>query len=233
MPDLILVRHAQASFGSDDYDRLSALGHLQARWLGEYFAERGWSFDRVMTGTLRRHRETLQGIVAGGARLGEPIVHPGLDEYDPQRLLRGWLANAATAPPAAPAPAAAALPGADHREHFRVLRRALDAWVAGELDVPDHRTFAAFRDGARTALHEARADPAARRVLVVSSGGPISTLVCDVLRADPRSVVDLNLQLRNTGVCELAYGGRAVRVVAVNAVPHLDRADRREHVTHA
>ena len=29
-----LVRHAQASFGARDYDRLSELGRQQARWLG-------------------------------------------------------------------------------------------------------------------------------------------------------------------------------------------------------
>jgi len=34
-----LVRHAQASFGAQDYDRLSELGRQQARWLGGYFAE--------------------------------------------------------------------------------------------------------------------------------------------------------------------------------------------------
>ena len=39
MAELYLVRHAQASFGTDDYDRLSQLGHRQSRWLGEYLAE--------------------------------------------------------------------------------------------------------------------------------------------------------------------------------------------------
>src|SRR5690606_40460973 len=46
MPLILLVRHAQASFGTDDYDRLSELGRQQARWLGEYFAARG---DRKST----------------------------------------------------------------------------------------------------------------------------------------------------------------------------------------
>ena len=50
-----MVRHAQASFGTDDYDRLSELGHRQSRWLGEYLAERQLTFARVVTGTLRRH----------------------------------------------------------------------------------------------------------------------------------------------------------------------------------
>ena len=43
-----LVRHAQASFGARDYDRLSELGRQQARWLGDYFAGRGLRFARVM-----------------------------------------------------------------------------------------------------------------------------------------------------------------------------------------
>ena len=44
-----LVRHAQASFGARDYDRLSELGRQQARWLGDYFAGRGLRFARQIT----------------------------------------------------------------------------------------------------------------------------------------------------------------------------------------
>jgi phosphohistidine phosphatase SixA len=47
---VFLVRHAQASFGTHDYDRLSELGRQQSRWLGEYFAERGVRFARVVAG---------------------------------------------------------------------------------------------------------------------------------------------------------------------------------------
>ena len=68
MAELWLVRHAQASFGTDDYDRLSELGHRQSRWLGQWFADRDIVFDRVVTGSLRRHRETLAGARAGWAR---------------------------------------------------------------------------------------------------------------------------------------------------------------------
>ena len=41
MAELVLIRHGQASFGADDYDKLSDMGWRQSRWLGEYFAERG------------------------------------------------------------------------------------------------------------------------------------------------------------------------------------------------
>ncbi|MBN8464677.1 MAG: histidine phosphatase family protein, partial [Dechloromonas sp.] len=65
MAELYLVRHGQASFGTGDYDRLSALGERQGVWLGEYFGERGIAFDRVVTGSLRRHRQTADAIFRG------------------------------------------------------------------------------------------------------------------------------------------------------------------------
>ena len=38
MSELYLVRHAQASFGADNYDQLSDHGHQQSRWLGRHGA---------------------------------------------------------------------------------------------------------------------------------------------------------------------------------------------------
>ena len=37
MSELILIRHAQASFGHENYDNLSKLGHDQAALLGSFF----------------------------------------------------------------------------------------------------------------------------------------------------------------------------------------------------
>jgi len=87
MAELYLVRHAQAAFGTDDYDRLTELGHRQARWLGEYFAERGMGFDRVLTGTLRRHRETLQAIAETCPGTPAAEVDAGLDESRAETLV--------------------------------------------------------------------------------------------------------------------------------------------------
>jgi broad specificity phosphatase PhoE len=40
MREIYVVRHGQASFGTDDYDRLTEIGFAQARLLGAYFALR-------------------------------------------------------------------------------------------------------------------------------------------------------------------------------------------------
>ena len=82
MAELFLVRHGQASFGTGNYDRLSALGERQGVWLGEYFAERGIAFDRVVTGSMRRHRQTADAIFRGLGSSAGYDEDPGLNEYD-------------------------------------------------------------------------------------------------------------------------------------------------------
>ncbi|MGH6638721.1 MAG: phosphoglycerate mutase family protein, partial [Polaromonas sp.] len=65
MGTLYLVRHGQASFGAADYDVLSALGHQQSLRLGEYFKDKGLTFDAALTGTLNRQIQTFAGICEG------------------------------------------------------------------------------------------------------------------------------------------------------------------------
>lgn len=228
MAELVLVRHGQASFGADDYDRLSELGWRQSRWLGEYFAERGAAFDRVIRGSMRRHDETLRGIGEGLGRPLEGIVDARLDEYDSHSLLRAHLQGGA-------------MPKTDDRRaHFRILREAMYLWCDGTLgknpagapgDYP-HEPFGEFRARVLAALAEARAGEA-KRVLMVSSGGPISTILADVLNMPLRGVVDLNLQTRNTGITELQSGATRVHCVSFNNVPHLDRPDRGGTLTYS
>lgn len=231
MAELFLVRHAQAAFGTDDYDRLTDLGHRQARWLGEYFRDRDMHFDRVVTGSLRRHRETLEGIAGGGATVAAAQVDGRLDEYDPERLVMAHLA--AIQGERAELPALGTDADAARKEHFRLLRDALTAWTLGQVDASVHRTFKDFQEDAYQAFELAcTTEPTeAQRVLVVSSGGPISSIVAHHLDMPASSFVALNLQVRNSGFCELRFNARGAQLVSFNNVPHLDTLARRRFVT--
>lgn len=217
MAELILVRHGQASFGADDYDKLSELGHRQSRWLGEHFAERGITFDHVVRGTLRRHAETHAAICEGMGAHGMCAEDAGFNEYDSHSLL-----SAHGGKP----------DGDDRRAHFRLLREVLYAWTDGTLAGDAHEKFAAFHarvNAALAALHASKA----KRILVVTSGGPISTIVAGVLKAPPSMVVDLNLQTRNAGYSELRSSAKGWSLVSFNNIPHLDRPDRLDAVTYS
>ena len=85
MGHIYLIRHGQASFGADDYDKLSPLGHQQSERLGQYLAQRsqrmGLTWDAVLTGSLRRHAETWAGVAKGGNftvnQAGEALTQAG------------------------------------------------------------------------------------------------------------------------------------------------------------
>ena len=95
MPVVLLVRHAQASFGTADYDRLSELGRQQSRWLGEYFATRSLRPYRVMAGTLRRQRDTATEALGAMGMADTPIVeHAGLNEYPGEALYAAFTQGA-------------------------------------------------------------------------------------------------------------------------------------------
>lgn len=222
MAQLYLVRHGQASYGAQNYDKLSELGWRQSRWLGEYFAERGIRFDRIVRGTLVRHAETLQGILEGMGAAGPHAEDGGLNEYDSHSILAAHYGKAHPGPQ-----------GADRRAHFRMLREALYAWAEGSLKGDAHEPFTRFRERVMAALQSLQRDEAAERVLVVSSGGPIATILSTVTGMPQRMMVDLNMQTRNGGFSEFRLGSRAVHFVSFNNVPHLDRPDREGAITYA
>jgi len=233
MAELFLVRHAQAAFGTDDYDRLTDLGHRQARWLGDYFRERNLHFDRVVSGTLRRHRETVAGVVEAGAPMPPTIPDDRLDEYDPERLVKAHL-SALQDERGEPQPLPSLDADGSRREHFRLLRDALTAWTLGKVDPGMHRSFVDFREGAYEAFEQACRPAAERpvgRVLVVSSGGPISSIVAHHLDMPAASFVALNLQVRNSGFCEFRFSERGAFLISFNNVPHLDTVERRPYIT--
>lgn len=223
MGSLYLVRHGQASFGAADYDQLSPRGHEQCRHLGAYWRERGQRFDAIFTGTLRRHAQSLAGIVEGYGEDLPAVALPGLNEYDSEALVRAIHPG----PLGAPADAEAV------KQHFRLLRQGLLAWMRGETQPTGMPRHADFSAGVADALDRVRAVGADKQVLIVSSGGPIATAVSQVLACPPETFVELNLRIRNSAVTEFAFNPKRHHLVSFNTLPHLDAPEARGLVTHA
>lgn len=224
MGSLYLVRHGQASLGAADYDRLSELGHRQSVRLGEYWRERGLRFDAVITGTLQRHRQTWESIAQGlGLDARDALPWPGLNEYDSKAVI-------ATIHPdpldAADSPQRA-------RHHFRLLRDGLAAWMQGRVAPLGMPSYLDFLAGVTAALDHVRDRHHGAKVLVVSSGGPISAAVGHVLGTPPATTIELNLRMRNTSVTEFAFTPKRHMLVTYNTLPHLDGPDYEGWVSYA
>jgi broad specificity phosphatase PhoE len=226
MGTLHLVRHGQASFGSADYDRLSPLGARQCAALGGHFAEQGTQFTAVLRGTLKRHEQSLESIASTLPGLPEPLLLPGLNEYDSEALVTAWIRTSG----AAPLPPVGSAQG--HRAHFRALREALLAWMAAHIEPAGMPSWAGFRGGVLAALDHVRGE-CEGDVLLVSSGGPIATAVAAVLQAPDEAMVELNLRIRNSAVSEFHFTPKRHALQGFNAVPHLLSAERRGWVTWA
>jgi broad specificity phosphatase PhoE len=225
MGTLHLVRHGQASFGAADYDQLSELGTRQCVALGEWMARRGLRFEAVLRGSLRRHVQSLDAITHGYAdvaSLPAALEWPGLNEYDSEALIRA----------VHPGPLAKPDTPEIYRHHFRLLREGMQAWMAGSAAPVGMPAYADWVAGIVSALDHVRQRHSGD-VLIVSSGGPISTAVGHVLGTASETMIELNLRIRNSSLTEFAFTPKRHMLVSYNHLPHLDHPDRAEWVTYS
>ena len=222
MGTLYLVRHGQASLGAADYDQLSALGQRQSQLLGAYFARTGTAFEAVHTGTLRRHLQTWQGI-AKGMQTELPAQHwDGLNEYDSDALIQ------ALQPDTLPQPDSPE----GYRQHFRLLREGLGAWMQGRSAPAGMPSYHDFVSGIRAMLDHVRSAHSGN-VLLVSSGGVISSAIGDLLDTPPAARIELNMRLRNSAVSEFVFTPKRHALQSFNTLPHLDPASQAALITYA
>ena len=222
MGTLYLVRHGQASFGADDYDQLSALGRRQSVRLGEYLRSKGLIFDAVLTGTLRRHAQTWDGIAEGAALDLKPLLWPGLNEYDSHAVIEA----------VHPMPLQKPDTPEGYRHHFRLLRDGLAQWMAGVVSPRGMPSYLDFVHGITSALDHVRREHSGN-VLLVSSGGPIATAVGHILGTPPETTIELNMRIRNSALTEFAFTPKRHMLLTYNTLPHLDHPDYADWVSYA
>lgn len=222
MGNLYLVRHGQASFGAADYDNLSELGHKQSVRLGEYFAAKGQTFDAVITGTLKRHAQTWAGIAEGAKYDHKPVLWPGLNEYDSEAVIKAIH----------PTPLEKPDTPEMYRHHFRLLRDALRQWMDGVVSPHGMPSYPDFVAGITSALDHVRQNHDGN-VLIVSSGGPISTAVGHLLGTTPETTIELNFRIRNSSVTEFTFNPKRHMLVTYNTLPHLDTRETTDWITYS
>jgi broad specificity phosphatase PhoE len=232
------VRHGQANFLGDDYDRLSALGAEQARALAEHWLRAGLRFDRVYSGTLRRQAGTAaivgDAYRAAGAPWPEPAVLPGLDEFPAEELMRRLvprlLRSDATIARLYRAHRDAAADADRRRTLFALLEAVTARWIAGGCDAGTLPTWEAFRERVRAALATMLgAGGRGREIAAFTSGGVIGVCVHTVERSSAEEAAASIWRLRNCSLTQLVLTARGIEVESVGAIPHLTRA---ELVTH-
>lgn len=222
MAQLYLIRHAQASFGSDDYDRLSELGHQQAELLGEYCAQRNISFDAVICGEMLRHKQTVEGIVK--ALKHNSIIHDKRwNEFDFNAVVNGYLRQHQEQTPAKDAP---------RQQWYKVLKNAMLAWSKDELYDLQSETWIDFCERVTQAMFDV-SQSEHKNLAIVSSGGAIAVFLMSVLKLQAEQAISFNLQIKNTSLSQFYFNSNGFQLNMFNAVPHLDHACHLQKITYS
>jgi len=222
MPYLYLVRHGQPDF-TGNYDSLTDLGAQQSSWLGEHLGARGVGFARVASGTLRRQADTCKAMLQHLPASPDAVQDARFNEYDHASLLSFFEGDRLQSLRAA----------GDRRGYFTAIRHSLQLWSRHDGPITNGESWGTFGERIEAGVAElCEGLERDANVLIVTSGGVIGRYTAAVLGAGADTAIQLNLQTRNTGVTEIVRtpsGG--ARLVAFNAVPHLERAERQAMVT--
>ena len=210
MSVLYLVRHGQASFGTDDYDRLSDLGKEQSSITGRFLAAQGIEPDRIVHGEMLRQRQTAEGLLEGMGLSMDAHVDSGWNEYAAWELT-GVLDDVD--------------PRAKHDSKIfqGELERGAARWASGEHDEDYRETYKQFTSRVERALDDAvAAMGSGQSTIVVSSAGAIAWTAARLIGGDFDQWMAFNRVTINTGITKIITGQSGTSLISFNDHGHQD-----------
>ena len=238
MSRLFLVRHAQASFLEQTYDKLSALGETQARLLGRFWAGHKLIFDRVCSGPCVRQKDTATIVAAAyqKANLAFPEIQvmPEFDEYQGEAVLEGSLAALLESDREISSLHDAFQASHDPQSRRRTFQKIFEAvigkWVDGKIpsnSVEPWRDFALRVNAGLTKFLGGGAKN--ERIAIFTSGGPIGLAVQRALDLTAQNALRVSWMAQNCSFSEFLYSKDRFTMSSFNSVPHLDDPSLQTH----
>ncbi len=230
MSELVLVRHAQASFQAADYDQLSQLGWQQARRLGRYWSRTRQAPTHVVIGPRRRHADTWLAARELADRTGrmwpEASIDLRLDEHRLDQLLGAPLSQLRRQyphlSPLAEQHERAGQPDERRRSFQRLYEAVGQLWyqaAPGTDAIPSWNRYRADVCGCISELLER--SPSGSRVVVLTSVGAITAALTDLLGLSDAAAFALGWRVRNCSVTEFLFRSGQVTLDRFNALEHL------------
>lgn len=215
MASIYLIRHGQASFGSDDYDRLSELGRRQASLTGEHLRDVGVAFDAAYCGRLQRQRHTGELVLAAQQQAPSLQVDERFDEVRNDEHLEHLLPRVLEARPELQALIDA---GLDSSKRFqKIIEAVFNYWVSPECDETAIQSWEEYSAGVSAALRDVmRTQGAGRTTAVFTSGGTIAVCVAAVLGLPGSATYQFYEPVFNCSITHLFYNADRVSLSCFN-----------------
>ena len=220
MPSILLVRHAQASFGGENYDVLSDHGAVQTEALVADLRRREVKIDEVVSGSLERQKDTARPVADAlgldlriDARWDEYVTRDILSHHSDEQISEERRPRDDSPP-------------VSSRDFQAILEKALHGWIDAGEDGPADEPYAAFAGRVEAALRElAEGLGPGRTALVCTSGGPISAACSALLGVPASTFVAFNRVTVNTGITKVVVGRGGTSLVSFNEHAHLEQGE--------
>jgi broad specificity phosphatase PhoE len=219
MTTLSMIRHAQASFGAENYDVLSPLGVVQSRLLGSWLARNLTKPVLIWSGPLQRQVDTakymLEGAFSEGCRLPEPQIIDGFRELPGAELVRHII------PQLDQNPLDDDVKASDNRS-LRAIEIALDAWANNKAALNGLESFSDFENRVTSAINGIVAQSLPdQQNIVVTSAGPLVIAARAAFAMAPGPTIKLGSVLANSGVTDFVWHDKRLTLQSFNATHHL------------
>lgn len=221
MANIYLIRHAQASFGTENYDRLSALGRRQAEVLGHYLRDCEIQFDAIVSGDLERQIKTAK-IASGCQAMDVPQqIDSRFNEVRLDEQLELLTPEVAKIHPEIHELARKGLKSS--KEYQKAIEAVFNYWVSPQCKVTGVQSWADFSTAAGAGLSDVmQQQGSGKTVGIFTSGGTIATIVSQVLGLDGEHAYKFFEPSINCSVTRLIYNSRKISLSYFNDHSYLD-----------
>lgn len=215
MTIIYLVRHGQASYGAESYDKLSEKGELQAQFVGTHLRSILKEAPYVVAGSMLRHQQTAQFALDHSFSDVKIHTDPNWNEFNHVQVFHKYetehqhelvlfekerLENP--------------------RAHLaKIFTGAIDRWVGGEFDHDYDESWLAFKARVEQGLANLYAEieqTKPRYAVVFTSGGVISVVTSVLLGLPVSKTFELNWAVVNTSLSTMRLAQGKLQFISFN-----------------
>lgn len=235
MSEIYFVRHGQASFGEKDYDCLSPIGIRQAKLLARHMLHTKKSFDAMYCGSMVRQKSTAQELTECFSKTGFPVpdthVSPDFDEYDSFSVWDSQLPLMLKEDPALSVTIEKAY--RDRKSFQKIFEVVMFRWVSGNYDQKGVSTWADFKKRVIKGVSKImETHGSGRKIIVFTSGGPISAVVQYALGLSNEKTIELAWQVLNSSVTRFKYSSNGIMLFGFNDIAHIEKENDGNLITY-
>ena len=200
MTTIYLVRHGQASFGAESYDKLSSLGEEQAKYLGQFLGEILKEMPLVVAGSMQRHQQTASFSLNECFTNTNIEIDSKWNEFNHEEVLKIFEPKFGQ-PELLKAEIAKEKSIRDYLG--KIFGGAIERWTSGHHDADYSETWLQFQSRVLSALEQLCQkvqEQQPKYAVVYTSGGVISAVTGHLLGLSTEKTFALNWAIANASM---------------------------------